>query len=100
MPVLGPAPGVACLELLGGLIGLALAQDRYGFVIDGDDTGPAALGRPVDALACDDSRRALTNDKLVCTWAAVDSTGAWRMSSGRAPAAVTWFRPGAYLAWP
>jgi len=33
------------LQLLGGLVGLALAQDGHGLVIDGDDTGPAALGR-------------------------------------------------------
>jgi hypothetical protein len=58
VPVLGSAPGVACLELFGGLVGLALAQDGDSLVIDGDDPGPAALGRAVDALAADDGRRA------------------------------------------
>ena len=55
--VLGPAPDVAWLELLGGLVGPALAQDGHGLVIDGDDAGPAALGDAVDALAADHGRR-------------------------------------------
>jgi hypothetical protein len=37
--------------LLGGLVGLALAQDGHDLVIDGDDTCPAALGRSFDAFA-------------------------------------------------
>jgi hypothetical protein len=47
-----------CLELFGGLIGLALPQDGHGLVIDRDDAGPPALGRAVDALAADHGRRA------------------------------------------
>ena len=34
------------MQLLGGLIGLALAQDGHGLVIDGDGTDAPALGRP------------------------------------------------------
>src|SRR5690242_3533605 len=62
--VLGPAPGVACLELFGGLVGLTLAQDGHGLVVDGDDAGPAALGRAVDALAADHGRGAGDGDLL------------------------------------
>jgi hypothetical protein len=51
--VFDPAPGVARLELPGGLVGLVLTEDGDGFIIDGDDASPAALGRPVDPLACD-----------------------------------------------
>ncbi len=60
----GPAPGVARLELLSGLVGPALAQDGHGLVVDGDDAGPAVLGRAVDALAADDGRRASNGDLL------------------------------------
>jgi hypothetical protein len=42
--------------LLGCLVGLALAEDGDCFIIDGDDTGPAALGGSVDALTTDYSR--------------------------------------------
>ena len=45
------APGVARVELVGGLVGLVLSQDGDGLVVDGDDAGPAALGGPVDPFA-------------------------------------------------
>lgn len=62
--VLGPTPGVACLELFGALADLALAQDGDSHGIDRDDPRPPAPGRPVDALASD---QALVS-ALVATW--------------------------------
>jgi hypothetical protein len=52
--VFDPPPGVARLESFGGLVGLVLAEDGDRFVIDGDDAGPAALGRAANTLTCDD----------------------------------------------
>ena len=52
------------MELLGALVGLALAQDGEGLVIDGDDTHPAALGRPIDTLARDHGCRSGDGDLL------------------------------------
>ncbi len=44
------------MQLLGGLVGLALPQDGDRLVIDGDNARPAALGCAVDALTTDDGR--------------------------------------------
>jgi hypothetical protein len=52
------------VELIGGLVGLVLAEDGDSLVVDGDDAGPAALGRPVDALARDHGGRAGDGDLL------------------------------------
>jgi hypothetical protein len=46
-------PGVACSELLGELVCLALAENGGCLVIDGDGAGSAALGGPVDTFAAD-----------------------------------------------
>jgi hypothetical protein len=52
------------LQLLGGLVGPSLVEDGDGFIVDGDDAGPAALGRPVDALASDHGCRSGDGDLL------------------------------------
>jgi hypothetical protein len=52
------------LQLLGGLVGPAQAQDGDGFIVDGDHARPAALGRPVDTLASDHGRRSGDGDLL------------------------------------
>ena len=62
--VLDAAPGVARLELVGGLVGFVLAQHGDGAVVDGHDAGPPALGGAVDALACDHGRRPGDGDPL------------------------------------
>ena len=62
--VLDAAPGVARLELVGGLVGLVLAEDGDGLVVNRHDAGPAALGRAVDALARDHGGRPGDGDPL------------------------------------
>ena len=52
------------MQLLGGLVSVALAQDGDGFVIYGYDACPATLGRAVDALASDHGRRSGDGDLL------------------------------------
>ena len=42
MPVPGPEPGIACLQLLSSLVSLLPAQDGHGLAVDGDDAGPAS----------------------------------------------------------
>jgi len=52
------------VELVGRLVGLVLSEHGDGLLVDGDGTGPVALGGPVDPLARDHGGRARDGDLL------------------------------------